>query len=87
MSGLAEKNTLPLLSLLNNSNEVRCFSNIKASPFIELLQEETIHSTTGLHFPAGQRTIKMPTFISKGSDISNVDGYHSIEVNEELKAV
>ncbi len=58
MSGLAGKNALALLSLLYNSNEVICFSNIKASLFIELLKEEIIHSTTGFHFPAGHRAVK-----------------------------
>ncbi len=83
MSGLAGKNTLPLFSLLNNSNEVRCFANIKASPFIELLQEEIIHSITGLPFPTGQRTTQEPIEFTGGLTSATQLGPHLLSGRTE----
>ena len=43
-----KKNACPLFQIVYNSIEVKCFSNIKASPFTELLNRFEIHPAFGL---------------------------------------
>jgi hypothetical protein len=47
---LVGKNAIALFPFPDNSKEVRCFTNIKASPFFELFQQKEIHPTWAIAF-------------------------------------
>jgi hypothetical protein len=76
---LVGKNATAPFPFAINSQEVRCFSNIKASPFLVLIQQKEIHPTLAITFRQGHALSKL--CFEWGLNYTGISGFSKIHIN------